>query len=238
MPEKNERYDAFAVPRNFGEDGISFNGLSRRNLAEGCILAAATGYLIAFHLSADLSLRIILLCFVSLPLFFIGLIGYGGESLSQFVVTVVRFLFRRRRLRYYIDTGEPEPPKVKGWKRVKLLFHKQEEHTVRYKKRKTPRKQQGPDLFDRLFFSRSGKKAREPAEEAPKTQSRKIYNMAQEFFPVADIRGGHDRHKGRKVHQNRGDPTHQLPAAFRIGAAGYYYVLCRTAADRASQATI
>lgn len=30
MPEKNERYDAFAVPRNFGEDGISFNGLSRR----------------------------------------------------------------------------------------------------------------------------------------------------------------------------------------------------------------
>ena len=131
MPEKNERYDAFAVPRNFGEDGISFNGLSRRNLAEGCILAAATGYPIAFHLSADLSLRIILLCFVSLPLFFIGLIGYGGESLSQFVVTVVRFLFRRRRLRYYIDTGEPEPPKVKGWKRVKLLFHKQEEHTVR-----------------------------------------------------------------------------------------------------------
>ena len=116
MPEKNERYDAFAVPRNFGEDGISFNGLSRRNLAEGCILAAATGYPIAFHLSADLSLRIILLCFVSLPLFFIGLIGYGGESLSQFVVTVVRFLFRRR-LRYYIDTGEPEPPKVKGWKR-------------------------------------------------------------------------------------------------------------------------
>ena len=44
---------------------------------------------------------------------------------------------------------------------MKLLFHKQEEHTVRYKKRKTPRKQQGPDLFDRLFFSRSGKKARE-----------------------------------------------------------------------------
>lgn len=70
MPEKNERYDDFAVPRNFGEDGISFNGLSRRNLSEGCILAAATGYPIAFQLSADFSLRIILLCFVSLPLFF------------------------------------------------------------------------------------------------------------------------------------------------------------------------
>ena len=85
MPEKQEHYDAFAIPRNFGEDGISFNGLSRRNLVEGCILAIATGYPIIFYLKSDVSLRIILLCFVSLPLFFIGLIGYGGESLSQFL---------------------------------------------------------------------------------------------------------------------------------------------------------
>lgn len=106
----------------------------------------------------------------------------AAESLSQFVITVVLFLFRRRRLRYYIDTGEPEPPRIKGWKRLKLLFQKQEEHTVRYKKQKTLRKQQGPDLFDRLVFSCSGKKAREPAEEAPKTQSHRIYNMAHRSF--------------------------------------------------------
>ena len=81
MAEHKEQYDAFAVPRNFGEDGISFNGLSRRNLAEGCILAAGSGYPIAVLLPVDLSLRIILLCFVSLPLFFVGLVGYGGESL-------------------------------------------------------------------------------------------------------------------------------------------------------------
>ena len=124
MPEKKERYDAFAVPRNFGEDGISFNGLSRRNLAEGCILAVASGYPILFYLQADLSFRIILICFVSLPLFFIGLIGYGGESLSQFLVTVIRFIFRRRQLRYYIDAGEPEPPKKKGWQRIKAFFQK------------------------------------------------------------------------------------------------------------------
>ena len=28
MTEKKEQYDAFAVPRNFGEDGISFNNLN------------------------------------------------------------------------------------------------------------------------------------------------------------------------------------------------------------------
>ena len=130
-----EKYDAFAVPRNFGEDGISFNGLPRRNLAEGCILAAATGYPIAFHLSADLSLRIILLCFISLPLFFAGLVGYGGESLSQFLVTVIKFLFRRRRLRYYIDAGEPEPEKKKGLARL-WSFLKPNKDTIRYHKPK------------------------------------------------------------------------------------------------------
>lgn len=165
-----EKYDAFAVPRNFGEDGVSFNGLPRRNLAEGCILAAATGYPIAFHLPAALSLRIILLCFISLPLFFAGLVGYGGESLSQFLVTVIKFLFRRRRLRYYIDAGEPEPEKKKGLARLRS-FLKPNKDTIRYQKPKRKAKK-----------SNSG--------DATKKESRRIYNMAQEFFPVEDIREG------------------------------------------------
>lgn len=188
MPEKQEHYDAFAIPRNFGEDGISFNGLSRRNLVEGCILAIATGYPIIFYLKSDVSLRIILLCFVSLPLFFIGLIGYGGESLSQFLVTLIRFLIRRRRLRYYIDAGEPEPPKAKGMERFKDLFRKKDENTIRYRRQRIPKN--GQSLLDKLFLSRSGKKAKKAAEQGEKSKSRRIYNMAQEFFPVADIRGG------------------------------------------------
>ena len=99
MAEKKEQYDAFVVPRNFGEDGISFNGLSRRNLVEGCILAFASGYPIVVYCPVELSLKVILLCFVSLPLFFLGLVGHGGESLSQFLVTVLKFLFSRRKLR-------------------------------------------------------------------------------------------------------------------------------------------
>lgn len=170
MAEKKEQYDAFAVPRNFGEDGVSFNGLSRRNLAEGCILAAATGYPIAFHLPADLSLRIILLCFVSLPLFFAGLVGYGGESLSQFLVTVIKFLFRRRRLRYYIDAGEPELERKKGLARLRS-FLKPDKDAIRYQRPKRKRKKADSD-------------------DSPKKESRKIHNMAQEFFPVEDIRDG------------------------------------------------
>lgn len=185
MADKKEHYDAFAVPRNFGEDGISFNGISRRNLVEGCILAVGSGYPIAVHLPVGISLKIILLCFVSLPLFFIGLVGYGGESLSQFLLTVVRFLFRRRRLRYYIDTGEPEPARKKGIARLKSLF-KKEQDTIRYKKVKSRNKRKNK-LFDRLF---SAKAKEDSASEDVKEKSRKIHNMAQEFFPVEDIRDG------------------------------------------------
>ena len=206
MSDRNERYDAFAIPRNFGEDGMSFNGLSRRNLVEGCILAAASGYPIVAYLPADLSLRIILLCFISLPLFFAGLIGYGGESLSQFLVTVLVFLFRRRQLRYYIDTGEPEPPRPKGMARIRALFQKKDKDAIRYKRVKKE-KENRPDLFDRVFMAkprpdrdsaRSKPKAKRrrkkdaPARQSapPKPKSRTIFNMAQEFFPVADIRDG------------------------------------------------
>jgi hypothetical protein len=109
LPNQKENFDVFAVPRNFGEDGMTFNGISRRNLVEGVILAIGSGYPMFRYLPASLSVRIILLCFISLPLFFAGLVGAGGESLSQFFVTVLKWLFTRRKLRYYIDTGEPEP---------------------------------------------------------------------------------------------------------------------------------
>ncbi len=95
MAAKKESYDVFAVPRNFGEDGVSFNGISRRNLVEGVILAVGSGYPMFRHLPASLSVRVILLCFVSLPLFFAGLVGAGGESLSQFFVTVMKWLCTR-----------------------------------------------------------------------------------------------------------------------------------------------
>jgi len=190
MADKRENYDLFPIPRNFGEDGVSFNGISRRNLAEGIILAIASGYPMFRFIPASLSLRIILLCFISLPLFFIGLVGMGGESLSQYFATVIRWLFTRRRLRYYIDQGEPEPPKEKGPARIKAVFRKKDKDALQYKKVRQPKKKKPKraSLFDRFFPSRKTGADTEQEEEAPK--SRRIKNQAQTFFPVADIRGG------------------------------------------------
>ena len=193
MATKKENFDIFAIPRNFGEDGISFNGISRRNLVEGVILAIGSGYPMFIYLPVSLSVRVILLCFVSLPLFFVGLVGMGGESLSQFFVTVLKWIFTRRKLRYYIDTGEPEAPQEKGFARIKALFRKRDYDAIQYKKLRKPRRNTWSQLFNRLFManSKSSEKNSENSDSstAP-AKSRQIKNMAQAFFPVEDIRSG------------------------------------------------
>ena len=186
MSNKRERYDAFAVPRNFGEDGTSFNGISRRNVIEGCILAIASGYPIIAVLPGAVSFKVILICFVSLPLFFAGLVGFGGESLSQFLFTVIKFLLRRRKLHYYIDTGELEQEKLKGFARIKSVFSKKDKDTIRYKKVRVRKENKLSAFFDRLFTAK--KKRTDSTEDLPK--SRHIKNQIQDFLPIEDIRGG------------------------------------------------
>ena len=181
---KRESFDIFAIPKNFSEDGVSFNGISRRNLAEGILLAAASGYPILMHLPFSLSVRVVLLCFIPLPLFFFGLVGIGGESLTQFVVTFFRWLLRRRTIRYYIDRGEPEQQKLKGMARIKAVFKKHDKDEVQYIKARRSILKRLSALFDELFS------AKKIAEEEPASKSRQIKNQAQAFIPVEDIRGG------------------------------------------------
>lgn len=185
---RRENFDVFAVPKNFGEDGMTFNGVSRRNMAEGILIAAASGYPIVVYLPFSMSIRIILLCFVSLPLFFFGLVGIGGESLSQFVFTFFKWLLRRRVLRYYIDTGEPEPEKAKDIARVKAIFHKRDKEAVRFKRVRKRKGKKVGGFFDKLFLVQ--KSGAEQDADSPDPKSREIKNMVQAFLPVQDIRSG------------------------------------------------
>lgn len=164
---------------------MTFNGMSRRNLVEGVCFAVLSGYPLFMHLSVSISVRIVLVCFISLPLFFFGLIGIGGESVTQFILTYGKWLFRRRILRYYIDTGEEEAEQLKGIARLKSLFRKDRWEQIQYVKGKKRKRRAGPGLFDRVFSSR---KVMEPESDTV-AKSRRIKNQAQTFFPVADIRG-------------------------------------------------
>ncbi len=104
---EHEELDVYVIPPNFIEGGKLFGGMFKmRNAIEAGILAGGSGAFI-LKLPASLTAKIIILCIVSLPLAIFGLIGVDGESLSEFVINVFRFL-RNRRTLYRSDVDEFE----------------------------------------------------------------------------------------------------------------------------------
>ena len=95
---EREELDVYVIPPNFIEGGKLFGGMFKmRNAIEAGILAGGCALLV-FKLPLSLTGKIIVLCLTSLPLAIFGLLGVDGESLSQYAVSVFKFLKNRRRL--------------------------------------------------------------------------------------------------------------------------------------------
>lgn len=104
---EREELDVYVIPPNFIEGGKLFGGMFKmRNAIEAGILAGGCALLV-FKLPLSLTGKIIVLCLTSLPLAIFGLLGVDGESLSQYIVSVIKFLRNRRRL-YRSDVDEFE----------------------------------------------------------------------------------------------------------------------------------
>ena len=104
---EHEELDVYVIPPNFIEGGKLFGGMFKmRNAIEAGILAGGSGTFI-LKLPVSLTAKIIILCIISLPLAIFGLIGVDGESLSEFVINVFKFL-RNRRTLYRSDIDEFE----------------------------------------------------------------------------------------------------------------------------------
>ena len=104
---EREELDVYVIPPNFIEGGKLFGGMFKmRNAIEAGILAGGCALLV-FKLPLSLTGKIIVLCLTSLPLAIFGLLGVDGESLSQYIVSVFKFLRNRRRL-YRSDVDDYE----------------------------------------------------------------------------------------------------------------------------------
>ena len=96
MSNKND-HDIYIIPPNFIETGTFFGGMFRaRNVIEAGVLAFAIGAPVFVFLPFGLTTRIIALCLTALPVALVALIGISGESLSQFLVTFLKYLRNRR----------------------------------------------------------------------------------------------------------------------------------------------
>lgn len=104
MEEKRSR--AYQIPANIF-DGPSLFGIPARNWIEASVLSFIPGLLFwNFVHFKDLSIKIILMVVLCLPLGAVALIGYNGESLTQFLRTYIRFRRNRRILEYRMDDEE------------------------------------------------------------------------------------------------------------------------------------
>ena len=109
MSNKND-HDIYIIPPNFIETGTFFGGMFRaRNVIEAGVLAFAIGAPVFVFLPFGLTTRIIALCLTALPVALVALIGISGESLSQFLVTFLKYLRNRR-----VVGGDSQHPSEKA----------------------------------------------------------------------------------------------------------------------------
>ena len=95
---EHEELDVYIIPPNFIESGKIFGGMFKlRNAVEAGALAFLSTFFV-WKIGVSLTTKIIILCVTALPLGIFGLIGIEGESLTEFVINVFRFIKKRRVL--------------------------------------------------------------------------------------------------------------------------------------------
>lgn len=126
MPPKETRNEAI-IPQNFVDTGTVLGGEIRlRNAVEAAFLALGTAIPV-FYLPLTLHLRIILCIVVSVPLAVFGVVGIGGDSLTEFAAHWLRFVRRRR-----VVTATPEGNRDVNRKRHLHFIDRRKYHVVYY----------------------------------------------------------------------------------------------------------
>ncbi len=104
MANKSDNPETYYIPPNFLTTGRIFGGMLRlRNAAEAALLVLLTAVPI-LRLHCGLTVRIVILCLISLPLGVFGAVGVDGDSLTEFAANWVKWL-RSRRVLYRSDLG-------------------------------------------------------------------------------------------------------------------------------------
>ena len=120
---QDERYAVYEIPINIF-DGPSAFGLPARNWIEAAILALIPALLIWNLIPVqDIGIKLILIIVFCLPVGILALVGYNGESLSQFFKTYMNFRRSRRVMEYQFEKQE-DVPQDELDKRLKELERK------------------------------------------------------------------------------------------------------------------
>lgn len=91
-----EERDVYLIPQNFVDTGTILGGTVKlRNAMEAAVLAVGSAVPL-FYLPLAFNIRLMIVIAVSVPLGVFGVVGIGGDSLTQFAAHWFRFMKRRR----------------------------------------------------------------------------------------------------------------------------------------------
>lgn len=186
MSYHREEQDIYYIPPNFLTSGRLFGGMIRvRNAIEACVLVLLTGLPI-IRLPLSLTARIILLCLIPLPLGIFAVIGFDGDSLTEFVFNWIKWLFNRRIL--YRSDAEPQQsdkPSVRQRSGNQAPHQPPEQLGIKLKQHPPKARKSGK----RRHRKSSDKKKPAQDRKAPPKKGRKAATT-EGIIPVVDINHG------------------------------------------------
>jgi hypothetical protein len=116
--EEKEFSNVYAIPANYTDSGKLFGGmLETRNTVETGILLFLIGYPELMWMNVSFMIKVIIMSVTLLPVGIVGLMGISGDSLMQFVIHMVLFWKRRRKLHLRRIGYRYEYTKIKRKKR-------------------------------------------------------------------------------------------------------------------------
>lgn len=189
MSNRNEERDVYYIPPNFLTSGRLFGGMIRvRNAIEACALVLLFGLPI-LKLPLSLTTRVILLCLLPLPLGIFAVIGFDGDSLSEFVINWFKWFTNRRKL-HRSDTpeGKQQAAADKSVKTQGTVSHQPPDQLgIKIKQRpKRKAKRRRPAKKQRSKPVRSKTKA----VKAPAKRHGHRDSTTEDLIPVVDIAHG------------------------------------------------
>lgn len=185
---KDER-DVYYIPPNFLTSGRLFGGMVRvRNAIEASALVILSGLPI-ISLPVSLTVRIIILCLITLPLGVFGVIGIDGDSLTEFAINWVKWMMKRRTLYRSDVESKPAPDKPRLHTRGDAKQHDPPEQLgIKIKQHHSPKRYHRMQRARRRRTSPKGDQKRPMKRSSNRSAKKEAFS--DDLVPISDIRNG------------------------------------------------
>ena len=107
--DEKETNKLYAIPANYTDSGRLFGGmLAARNAVEALILTVILGFAEIKLIPMPTTVRVVVMVLTILPTALIAMMGIDGQSLTQYLGHILRFIKNKRKLHYVREEAEYE----------------------------------------------------------------------------------------------------------------------------------